>query len=294
MIDKSEFLDKYDLNKTLLSSRYSWDNLIEVVDDYECQKEDLNIKLNQFVKDFSALGLPVYIKKRLKDPEHLVEKILRKEKDNGKKSDYVNVTLQNYQEEITDLIGIRVIHTFKVDWRDVHLALVTNFSPFHEKPEVFYRKGDDVSSFNDFSESLDIKESDRNYRSAHYLVKRENYIAEIQVRTIFEEAWGEVDHSLVYPNKNDDKLLKEFGKILNRIAGAGDELSSIMRNFAAHQDEIQRERKTIMASIRALRVVLNNCDISSENQDKIEELLECIQEDKNKMIPFRTLFEDVW
>jgi hypothetical protein len=143
-------------------------------------------------------------------------------------------------------------------------------------------------------DSIKIQKSDRNYRSAHYLVKKDEYIAEFQIRTIFEEAWGEVDHSLVYPYRKKDELLKQYSKILSRIAGAGDEISTIMKKFAAHQDIIKKDKETLNTNLNAISVFLKDCEIDNEKRKNIDELLDCIREDKNEMIPFRVFFENLW
>ena len=57
--------------------------------------------------------------------------------------------------------------------------------------------------------------------------KQENqnkYSLEIQVRTLFEEGWGEVDHAVIYPYFQNDQVLKEYTELLNRLSGLADEM----------------------------------------------------------------------
>ena len=64
------------------------------------------------------------------------------------------------------------------------------------------------------------------YRSLHYIIKYRGYYVEIQGRTLFEEGWSEIDHDIVYPYNKDDEMLKDFSKLLNRLSGMADEMSS--------------------------------------------------------------------
>ncbi|MGO4494908.1 hypothetical protein AB4114_03195 [Paenibacillus sp. 2RAB27] len=71
------------------------------------------------------------------------------------------------------------------------------------------------------------------YRSVHYLVelnltKESIVLAEIQVRTIFEEGYGEIDHLLRYPHTKVPKILEDNILLLNRIAGSADEMASFI------------------------------------------------------------------
>ena len=77
---------------------------------------------------------------------------------------------------------------------------------------------------------VEIK-SDGIYRSLHYIVKYKGYYVELQGRTLFEEGWSEIDHDIVYPYYKDDEMLKDFSKLLNRLSGMADEMSSYFRKM---------------------------------------------------------------
>ena len=108
---------------------------------------------------------------------------------------------------------------FKVQWENFHAFILENFennvkyyvkdciSDFDgdkthiylaEKPKAHIRNGD----ARDIYEKLlppDCVIDDKIYRSVHYIIKYEGVYLEIQVRTLFEEGWGEVDHAILYP-----------------------------------------------------------------------------------------------
>ena len=61
------------------------------------------------------------VKSRIKEPDRLIEKIIRKTEDRRLKyGDDFQFTVDNYKNEINDLIGIRVIHIFKDQWQAIH------------------------------------------------------------------------------------------------------------------------------------------------------------------------------
>jgi len=62
-------------------------------------------------------------------------------------------------------------------------------------------------------------------------VKYKGYYIEIQGRTLFEEGWGEIDHDIVYKETEDDEMLKDYSKMLNRLSGLADEMSSYFRRM---------------------------------------------------------------
>ena len=62
---------------------------------------------------------------------------------------------------------------------------------------------------------------------------------EIQGRTLFEEGWSEIDHDIVYPYFKDDIMLNDFSKLLNRLSGMADEMSSYFRRMKTMKIEIE-------------------------------------------------------
>ena len=64
---------------------------------------------------------------------------------------------------------------------------------------------------------------------------KKQYI-EIQGRTLFEEGWGEVDHDIVYKDAEDDEMLRDYSKLLNRLSGLADEMSSYFRRMKQERE----------------------------------------------------------
>ena len=192
------------------------------------------------------------IRTRLKNPEHMVVKIIRK----GSKyfQDQVEVihsvvesslAPDNYMSIITDLIGVRVLHLFKDNWLQIDSQLTKLYGERIVEKKFYVRKGDEIHGQDDLQKEVEQKgfeflEKESGYRSAHYLIKRDVYVdsgdmfttyAEIQVRTVFEEAWGEVDHEIRYPHYDKNKNINHFLKTFNRIVGSADEMATYIKAY---------------------------------------------------------------
>lgn len=242
---KKEFLKKYNINEAdFKEASMSWDELAAIYDSYREMEQRLKEIGKEFVDDYlydiEKAGIHSY-RYRTKEPGHLLEKIIRKRKQQFEK--FSQLDRSNFHKYITDLIGIRVFFLYREDWLHFHEYITSLFenNPEHyvknriedfdedethyyiaERPKVYRRTGD-TRIYNE--NLIDIK-SDGIYRSLHYIIKYKGYYVEIQARTLFEEGWSEVDHDIVYPYYQDDEMLKDFSTLLNRLSGMADEMSS--------------------------------------------------------------------
>ena len=58
---------------------------------------------------------------------------------------------------------------------------------------------------------------------------------EIQVRTLFEEIWGEIDHAINYPVATESVACKEQLRVLAKLASTGSRLAdSIFRSYGEY------------------------------------------------------------
>lgn len=257
MITKELFLRKYNITKELFQSAgISWEELCEIYDDFVLKKDEkyqtiMDEFLDTYLKDINKgkseeeEKVRIHsIRSRIKDPEHLLAKIIRKKQENDKK--YKNLDKSNYEKFVTDLIGIRCLVLFKADWQGFHYYILSKFdnnveyyirdslldfdnddTHFYiaEKPKVHIRNGDARDIYDEVLPPDSVIDG-KVYRSVHYIIKYRGVYLEIQVRTLFEEGWGEIDHAVVYLYYQNDKILKEYTELLNRLSGLADEMSS--------------------------------------------------------------------
>ena len=140
-------------------------------------------------------------------------------------------------------------------------------------------KGDSTEYIETFkNENCDVKEHPYGYRSVHYLVEsqpaKELHVAEIQVRTIFEEAWSEIDHRIRYPYDKDNPILGQYLGMFNRLAGSADEMGSFVKylkieldNKSEQYEKAIQDKDTISAE---LKKKIGELEIKQEEKDELE------------------------
>ena len=250
-LDKKEFFEKYLIEEEYFESTgLDWDELLAIYEDYSNIVQKLEIDSQHIVLKLIDVPSVHSVRKRVKNPEHLLEKIIRK----GKKYLDLGINRENYKKIITDLIGIRVLHLFKDEWTTIHDEIM-HLWEVKETPQVNIRKGDnDGVDFEKIVEEAGCELIVRKYgyRSVHYLIgtplnKNEEIQVEIQVRTVFEEAWSEIDHKIRYPYDTQSDILSEYLAIFNRIVGSADEMGSFIKKLKEElrtQDKLVGKRST--------------------------------------------------
>ena len=255
-MDQQRFLATYGLTESDLSeANISWEELTQIEEEYgkiESSLREIGKSfIDEYLYDIETAGIHSY-RYRTKGVEQLLEKVIRKRREDPEK--FARLDHTNYYKFVTDLIGIRVFFLYREDWKHFHHYLTSQFEndpalyiqdrlqdfdedPDHyylaERPRAYKRTGD--SKIYDGREIEII--SDGIYRSLHYIVKYRGQYIEIQGRTLFEEGWGEIDHDIVYKEAEDDEMLRDYSRLLNRLAGLADEMSSYFRRMKQQKDQ---------------------------------------------------------
>lgn len=218
------------------------------IDDVILFYKDNIYKLEQFKASIEALfqkdpflhdsHLPIIhsIKSRIKDPEHLRDKVSRKTENNE-----LIISQSNLFSEITDLIGVRVLHLYQDQFPKIHEAIQKQVDDgewcYVEPPKAYSWDPETKGMYDRLNLYSEIKES--YYTSVHYLVKPNNsnpnpVCCEIQVRTLFEEIWGEISHSINYPNETSSVACKEQLRVLSKLVSTGTRLADSI--FRSHNE----------------------------------------------------------
>jgi ppGpp synthetase/RelA/SpoT-type nucleotidyltranferase len=272
-VSREEFLINYHLTENeIKNSGIQWEVLDEIYSDFNMYK---NIYETQ--ADFIASTLRTHrkihsVKSRVKHPDHVIEKIIRKTPDRKRKyGEDFQFSVKNYKEQITDLIGVRAIHIFKEDWEEIHRFITNMWKVVEITANV--REGDDTRRFEELNIQIHSRKS--GYRSVHYLIEsfptNHKVIAEIQVRTIFEEGYGEIDHQLRYSHDEIPEVLALNLLLLNRIVGSSDEMASLINMLNRNWTEMERKYELIIDTknkeICKLKDMIQN-SINIEAEDK--------------------------
>lgn len=221
-----------------MKSKPSLHQLNKIKDAYISRTDEIDMFRQQVIsffqtsKQFKSSPLPLIhsIKSRLKDPDHLIDKVKRKWSQ--KKIDSTNLF-----NSINDLGGVRVLHLYTEQAHAIHNAIKSNVKNgnwiFNEDPIAYSWDPETTEYFKKIGLRAETRES--YYSSIHYVVKphtNSDITCEIQVRTLFEEIWGEIDHAINYPDSTSNIACKEQLKVLAKLASTGTRLADSIFKIA--------------------------------------------------------------
>lgn len=209
-------------NKNLIRQNYNlYKNLLAKI------LGNIEKKVKSCIK---LISVPTY-KSRVKSFDSYYKKILKNKSKELNQKEFIT---------LTDLIGIRVICPFLEDLQTVQKIIENNFDV--QEVEI---KGAN-QSFREFG-----------YESVHVLIKipedcvpenntlsvPESLLCEIQIRTILQDAWAEVEHELIYKaefNPFDKPLRRKLASINASLCLA----DTIFQEIRDYQNKLQQELST--------------------------------------------------
>ena len=191
---------------------------------------DAGIMISASHNPFEFNGIKLFNEEGFKLPDEIEEKI----EDNPQY--YLDDCLKDFDEDTE--------HTYMA-----------------EMPKVHIRDGDAREIYETVLPPDAIKNK-KIYRSVHYIVKYHGVYIEIQVRTLFEEGWGEIDHHIVYPYYQDDMLFQQYTSLLNRLTGLADEMSSFFCEVKRLEEEHLQRVKTEPDGNESQKIVDEEDEIS--------------------------------
>ena len=196
------------------------------------------------------------------------------------------VKRKNYSNlaEITDLCGIRIITYFSDDVDKIAELISQEFEVDVENT-IDKRKSEDPTKFG--------------YVSLHYVVglkegttpstlygRFKNIKLEIQIRTVMQHAWAEIEHDLGYKSKEDipDQYRRQFSRLAGLIELADDNFLQLKNSIDPNSwfgiSGIHKERAEVEKAYRECIYAINNRILINENlffwkeELEITELLE--------------------
>ncbi len=221
---------------------------------YQGYKAALKDLQSEIEKVFKKISIYPSIKSRIKSFKSYYRKKLAKTKDT------------RFPEEgcaIPDLLGIRIVCPFLEDIKEIEMTLSREF-------QILDYEQKSSSSFREFG-----------YESTHLLIKappkiiknhnlEENLVCEIQIRTILQDAWAEVEHELVYKAEFSpfDEPLKRKLAALNANLTLSDIIFQEIRNYQRQLHlELKKRRKTFFEEVQKFSPIpLNNKETKRESR----------------------------
>lgn len=227
--------------------------------EYSNMKEIYNDVLFDFSKkikhNLDNMQIHYNLKYRVKSFESYYKKYIKKYREFGNK----------HSIDITDVMALRVICFFLEDIKEVEKMILEKYSILEEE-----RKGD-TQSFKEFG-----------YNSIHFLVKlpvdllikygiENQMVCEIQIRTILQDAWAEVEHEIVY--KAEDTILNDTIKRKMAALNATLTLSDIIFQ------EIRDMQKFLNTESQKRRQIFLD-ELERNVEEKFEDNIEYTEENK--------------
>lgn len=217
----------------------------KIIEFYKCDKllryelEGFKQQIQNFFLDWPGFivnqkSVIHSVKSRIKDPEHLRDKIQRKTVSGRE------ISIDNFRNKVTDLIGVRILYLYQDQFQIIHNEIMRQVNErkewkLVEDPKAYTWDPEAAKVYDSLGIKRELKETF--YTSVHYVIRPYNdnsqsISCEIQVRTLFEEIWGEIDHTINYPHATDSIACKEQLKVLAKLISSGTRLSdSIFRSY---------------------------------------------------------------
>ena len=187
-----------------------------------------------------ALVPYVHSKKwRVKDPDHLRDKLKRIASKRRSQDEQFDITKDNLFEKVTDLVGFRILHlhTTQIDKINRIILKLLEQENYVLIEGPIARTWDTESTAYFKSIGIETTDTGRMYTSVHYLFKankRALPTCELQVRTLAEEVWGEVDHMINYPHPTHISTCREQLRVLARVTSSCSRLVDSI--FSSYQE----------------------------------------------------------
>jgi ppGpp synthetase/RelA/SpoT-type nucleotidyltranferase len=161
--------------------------------------------------------------------------------------------------DVTDLIGLRIAVYFEDELEPVARAIEA------ELPV-------DLSHSQD---KLRVTEGEFGYRSLHYVcaLPHESMLPkqmrfEIQVRTVLQHAWAEVEHDLGYKANDEvpETIRRRFSRIASLLEIADEEFVAIRKELSAYGRDVDVERPFPLDAISLLSVAKSPLVVELDGQ----------------------------
>lgn len=208
---------------------------VDIIAEYK-QKQDLyyqfteNVKeiLDEILSDRAEINIHS-VRARTKSVDSLAEKVRRPGKDYDELS------------EIKDLTAVRIV-TYFADEIDVVGKILENRLTVDPRHSIDKRKGFDYHEFG-YNSLHKVAKLKSGHLSGDKFDKFKGLYFEIQIRTILQHAWAEIEHDLGYKYKEEipDSINRRFARLSALLEVADDEFLSLRDDLEEYEIEIQNQ-----------------------------------------------------
>ena len=241
--------------------------IFEHYDEYLIEWENVRRALWLKIEELPGIHLQT---SRVKTLDSILRKVIEKKYERGMnpKDPYSSIDSENFKDILTDLVGIRLIISYRGKWSELHNSIMNMF-PYDGNLEKYkddahvphpadgssimaaipvanHAPNDNLEIFK--AMNIKCKQRSSGYRSVHYVVSFMRTYVEIQTRTIYDEAWSDCDHSYVYKHNENEShpVLMELSNILAGITNSANDLGEEMGRIFEHESASYDEELVLM------------------------------------------------
>lgn len=205
----------------------------EILHPYELATDELKIKFEHIIKECRAKGQysPIeQVTARVKKISSILEKAQKKK-----------ISMEQIEEEIEDIAGVRIICQFVEDIDRV-VDMIKSRQDMQIKDEKDYINNKKISGYRSYHMIV--------YYKVNTLDGTKKLKAEIQIRTLAMNFWATIEHSLQYKYKSQipEEIKGKLKKAADAILRLDEEMSTIRGEVLDAQDSFN-EKSTIVTDI---------------------------------------------
>lgn len=208
----------------------------EILDPYVLAVDELVVKFNHIIDEYRKMGdySPIeQVNGRVKTISSILEKAQKK-----------NIALDNMEEEIEDIAGIRIICQFVEDINKV-VEIIKKRTDMTVKSEKDYIAHMKTSGYRSYHLII--------YYNVQTLTGTKQIQAEIQIRTLAMNFWATIEHSLQYKYKHN---MPEH--IRNRLSRAADAIIALDAEMSQIRGEIMDAQNSFKIKANTVSDILTN------------------------------------
>lgn len=208
----------------------------EILDPYALAVNELIIKFNHIIDEYKHVGAYSPIEQvtgRVKTISSILEKAQKK-----------NINLNEFEENIDDIAGIRIICQFVEDIDKV-VDIIRKRSDMRIKSEKDYINNRKKSGYRSYHIIV--------YYDVETLKGKKELQVEIQIRTLAMNFWATIEHSLQYKYKHN---MPEH--IRERLISAAEAILILDREMSVVRDEIMDAQNSFTIKANIVADILTN------------------------------------
>lgn len=208
----------------------------EILDPYNLAVNELICKFDHIIDEYKHVGAYSPIEQvtgRVKSISSIIEKSQKKE-----------YSLENFEEKIEDIAGIRIICQFVEDIYKV-VDIIKMRSDMQVKCEKDYITNSKKSGYRSYHLIV--------YYNVETLKGTKKLQIEIQIRTLAMNFWATIEHSLQYKYKQN---MPEH--IRERLSSAAEAILILDREMSVVRDEIMDAQNTFTIKANIVADILTN------------------------------------